>query len=90
MDTVHCAASWYYRAVLTALLGIHMEGTRMTLSPCLPTLWPGFRAEISWLGTQLSIEVRRGSPALLLCDGEPVREIPLDKSSHQVILTVDY
>ena len=36
------AAGWMYRAGLEWILGFRLRGTRLMLSPCIPTAWPGF------------------------------------------------
>ncbi|MNS89289.1 N,N'-diacetylchitobiose phosphorylase [compost metagenome] len=36
------SASWYYRAGLESLLGFHVEGDVLRLSPCVPKTWKKF------------------------------------------------
>ncbi|MFK2875630.1 GH36-type glycosyl hydrolase domain-containing protein [Rhodanobacter hydrolyticus] len=34
------SAGWLYRAGVEAILGFHLQGSRLQLSPCLPAAWP--------------------------------------------------
>lgn len=36
------SAAWLYRAGLEAVLGFHLQGDRLRMSPCPPKSWPGF------------------------------------------------
>ncbi|MFN3651926.1 MAG: GH36-type glycosyl hydrolase domain-containing protein [Armatimonadota bacterium] len=37
------SASWMYRVGLEALLGFSLLGDALTMNPCIPAEWPGFR-----------------------------------------------
>jgi cyclic beta-1,2-glucan synthetase len=36
------SAGWMYRVALEWLLGFRVQGTNLTLDPCIPRGWPGF------------------------------------------------
>ena len=36
------SAGWLYRAGLESILGFQLQGTRLTVSPCIPDQWPQF------------------------------------------------
>jgi cellobiose phosphorylase len=36
------SAAWLYRVALEAMLGLHVEGQRLRLEPCIPAKWPSF------------------------------------------------
>jgi cyclic beta-1,2-glucan synthetase len=36
------SAGWMQRAGLESILGLHMEGRRFRIDPCIPSSWPGF------------------------------------------------
>jgi len=40
------SAGWMYRAGLEWILGIRIQGDRLTVSPCIPSHWPGFEATV--------------------------------------------
>ena len=40
------SAGWLYRAGVESILGLHKEGDRLRIDPCIPRSWPGFRATV--------------------------------------------
>ncbi|HVV64396.1 MAG TPA: glucoamylase family protein [Rhizomicrobium sp.] len=36
------SAGWMHRVVLEAILGLHLQGDRLFIDPCVPRHWPGF------------------------------------------------
>lgn len=63
------AASWYCQAATGSLLGLRLEGGRLTVRPKLPAHWPGYTA--LWRGDRftLRIQVTRGLEHPLTLDG---------------------
>ena len=51
------AAGWMYRAGMEGILGIHREGKELTIHPCIPSHWPGFKALIHIDNTDYAIEI---------------------------------
>ncbi|MCI8360594.1 MAG: hypothetical protein HFE86_04555 [Clostridiales bacterium] len=84
------SAGWYYRTAVENLLGLHIDGDRLILSPCLPAALPGYRATLRHKGAVLSIQVERPAEGDqgedLLVDGRPADFVPLDGKDHQARL----
>ena len=81
------AAGWFYRAAVEELLGIRLEGGRLTISPKLPADWPGYTAQWRTGEALFCITVRRGGKQETLLDGIAVQEgIPVEKchGEHQI------
>jgi cyclic beta-1,2-glucan synthetase len=53
------SAGWLYRAGLEWLLGFHLRENQLTLSPCVPTEWPGFTIRYRHHDTPYVITVDR-------------------------------
>ena len=51
------SGAWLYRAGLEAILGFHLEGDRLRLSPCIPRDWPGFAIDYRYRDSLYRIEV---------------------------------
>ncbi|MPM47192.1 hypothetical protein SDC9_93900 [bioreactor metagenome] len=68
------AAGWYYRAATEELLGLRINKGRLTMSPRLPTDWPGYTALWRNEDYTLHIVVERGERTELTLDGEPCPE----------------
>lgn len=82
------SAGWYHQTVLHGLLGLRVEGGRLTLQPSIPATWPGWEGEWRGEGWILKLCVRRGDKRALRFDGKPVDDIFLPGLSgeHQVEL----
>lgn len=52
------AAVWNYVAMTTSILGIQPDYEGLRIDPCLPSDWPGYKAERTFRGKQVSIEVK--------------------------------
>ncbi len=65
------SAGWMYRLIVESLLGLHVEGERLRLTPVLPRDWPGFTLHYRHRETDYHIEVRQvdEGPAQLLLNG---------------------
>ena len=51
------AAGWMYRVTVEYLLGIKREGQWLTIDPCVPAEWPGYKATLRIEGAEYVIEV---------------------------------
>ncbi|MFO7938017.1 MAG: cyclic beta 1-2 glucan synthetase, partial [Kiritimatiellia bacterium] len=92
------SASWMYRLLIEDLLGVHLEGSRLHLSPRLPAAWPSFKIHYRYCQTVYHITVTRSDPATLdantlTLDGRPLAgtTIPLqdDHLEHFAELKVE-
>ncbi|RUR29569.1 glycosyl transferase [Vreelandella andesensis] len=59
------AAGWMYQAGIEGILGIRREANWLVISPCLPTSWPHFTADITLAQSHYHIRVinAQDSPA---------------------------
>jgi len=91
------SAGWLYRAALESMLGFHLKGDKLTISPCIPRNWRDF--EINYCRGETTYRIRVENPACVChgvtevrLDGEllPSGEIPLveDKQSHEVLVVL--
>ena len=77
------SAGWMYRAAVEWLLGLRVQGTNLTIAPCIPHNWPGFEITFKYRSStyQISVDnplgVNRGILAAKL-DG---RMLPADQRS---------
>ena len=77
------SSAWMYRIGLEDLLGLHREGTRLRLDPCIPAAWPRFQIQYRYRSTLYRIEfqnpqsVERGV-ATITIDGHPVTGSKID------------
>lgn len=55
------ASGWFYRAVLEDILGLHKEGTQLTIRPCIPSAWEGFSIRYRFHGTVYDIQMENPS-----------------------------
>ena len=58
-----------YTLLVETLLGLQVQGNRLTLAPCLPEEWPGYRAQIRHGDSVYAISVARGAAWELHVDG---------------------
>jgi cyclic beta-1,2-glucan synthetase len=90
------SAGWVYRTALEWLLGFRLQGTTLTIDPCIPRRWPGFEISFRYRSSQYEITVEnplgvcRGILATKLdgkmLDGATKSLIPLtdDGATHQL------
>ena len=87
------AAGWMYRAALESILGFRLQGDYLSLEPCIPRTWSGFR--ISYRRNKTNYEMSVENPSgvssgvmSIELDGESleVNSIPLsdDQQTHKV------
>jgi len=81
------SAGWMYRLIMESLLGIHLEGDRLRLDPCLPRDWKGFSLDYRFRETPYRIDIRQGSagddPGSLRLDG-------IEQDGNLLCLTDDH
>jgi cyclic beta-1,2-glucan synthetase len=51
------SAGWMQRVGVEGILGLRIEDTTLHIEPCIPHLWPGFTATITWRTTHYTIAV---------------------------------
>ncbi|MFO0890043.1 MAG: glucoamylase family protein [Isosphaeraceae bacterium] len=89
------AAAWLHRVALESILGIRRAGGRLSIDPCIPPGWGGFRVTYRAGPAEYRIRVEnphgvsRGVASVSL-DGRPQEdpEVPMDDDgrSHDVIV----
>ncbi|VGO17214.1 Cellobiose phosphorylase [Pontiella desulfatans] len=57
------SAVWNHVAMTSAILGLKSEYDGFRIDPCIPSEWPGFKAERMFRGRKLNIEVRNPNGA---------------------------
>ena len=91
------SAGWMYRLLIENLLGVHLEGDRLRLAPCLPKAWTTFKIHYRYRQTVYHItiarlDVRAGDGTQLSLDGQDLSgtAVPLrdDRIEHTVVLNV--
>ena len=84
------SSGWMYRLIIESLLGLHLEGNRLALTPQLPSSMDSVRIDYRYRRSLYRIEVRRGAERQLVLDGEPQHGfmIPLndDGREHAAVL----
>ena len=93
------SASWLYRTILEAILGLRREGDRLVIDPRIPPDWPGFEIVYRFRTATYRIVVQNpqsveSAPAAVWVDDQLQREavIPLvdDGRSHEVRLVIGH
>ncbi len=51
------AAGWMYQAGLEGILGFRLQADKLSIRPCIPKHWPGYRLEYRYKNTLYNIEV---------------------------------
>jgi cellobiose phosphorylase len=87
------SAGWMYRLGIEAILGITRAGAMLTINPCIPSAWPGYKVDTLIGRTHYRIHVEnpdkinRGVRQIML-DGKilPGNQVPLveDGRMHEV------
>src|SRR5262245_19527844 len=87
------SASWLYRTIVEAILGLHRQGDRLTIDPRISPDWPGFEITYRHRSSTYRIAVENphgleSGTATVRIDGQtqPEAVIPLvdDGQSHEV------
>jgi cellobiose phosphorylase len=86
------SSGWMYRLITESLLGISLAGDRLTITPHLPSEWPGFAMEYRYRTSVYAITVTRGATPGMSVDGTRqdgnVITMVDDGRIHQVALQV--
>jgi cellobiose phosphorylase len=53
------SAGWMYRLIVESLLGLKVEGERMTITPCMPVDWESYRMSYRYRNTMYHILVNQ-------------------------------
>ena len=87
------SAGWLYRVALESILGFQLQGTKLTVNPCIPGHWPGFEISYRFRAANYSIKienpdgVERGVKKLIV-DGKELEggiiELFNDQRTHEV------
>jgi cellobiose phosphorylase len=86
------AAGWLYRCITESLLGLCIDGDKLTVRPCIPSDWTSFDLAYSRNESVYTIAVKRvsdaGTPGTITLDGVPVDGAHIvlvdDGASHHV------
>ena len=91
------SASWLYRTIVEAILGLHRSGDRLVIDPRIPAEWPGFELVYRYRTATYKIAVQNpqgvesGDTAVWV-DDQPQQEavIPLvdDGRTHEVRVVI--
>ncbi|HEY5755305.1 MAG TPA: glucoamylase family protein [Steroidobacter sp.] len=93
------SAGWLYRAGIEAILGLHIQGTQLLLTPCIPKEWPRFDVVLRYRSARYEIAVVNPNgvshgvasvilDGLPLPSGEPRIQLLDDGALHRVELTL--
>ena len=68
------SAGWMYRLIVESLLGLHREGDKLYIAPCIPADWPAYTMHYRYGGSVYRISVvqsvvEHGELKVLLLDG---------------------
>ncbi|MEP7282607.1 MAG: glucoamylase family protein, partial [Rubrivivax sp.] len=92
------SAGWMYRLIVESLLGLRLQvddaGASLSIEPCVPAGWPGYRVDYRFRQTMYRIEVELaaadnlGQGPTILVDGElqpgPTIDLVDDAGNHEV------
>jgi cyclic beta-1,2-glucan synthetase len=88
------SAGWMYRAAIEGLLGLRRNGATMSVSPCVPAIWPHYSLEWKMGATRYRFTVSNPDQSLGVrsaeLDGVPVdpRAIPLEDDGREHEVTI--
>jgi cellobiose phosphorylase len=86
------AAGWLYRCITESLLGLHIDGDKLTVRPCIPADWTSFDVTVRRNDAVYTIAVKRvsdqGTAGAITLDGVAVKGTHIalvdDGASHHV------
>ena len=90
------SAAWMYRLVIESLLGLHLNGQRLRIAPCVPADWKAFTMHYRYRETVYHIAIRQTPSGAagdrVSVDGrdQPDMTVPLidDRQEHFVEVSV--
>jgi cyclic beta-1,2-glucan synthetase len=82
------SAGWMYQAIIQSLLGLKVEGTRLSVSPCMPPGWPSYKIMYRHLTSTYHITVsqeQEQGEMQLITDGkrQPGKFIQLEEDGRE-------
>jgi cellobiose phosphorylase len=83
------SAGWMYRTLIETMLGVHLEGNQLRLTPSMPKTWNHFKIHYRYRQTVYHISITRivadsVEEKLLTIDGKKISGILLSlKDDHQ-------
>ncbi|MEP7232348.1 MAG: glucoamylase family protein [Ginsengibacter sp.] len=66
------SAGWLYRLLTESFLGLHQEGNKLKINPCVPKEWPSFKVHYRYKKSMYHIEVMQiniGEEIKIVVDG---------------------
>lgn len=83
------SGGWAYYAATHWMLGIRPDYDHLTVDPCIPSSWNGFRVTRKWRNAEYCITVgnpdhKESGVSRILLDGKQVDRIPLLSGRHEV------
>ncbi len=72
------AAGWMYRLSVETLLGLHLEGDHLRITPCIPEDWDQYKIHYRYRDTFYHITVKRASSTGSGQVAEPERGVRVD------------
>ena len=84
------SAGWSYYAATQYLLGVRPGFAGLTVDPCIPAAWDGFRVTRAWRGARYHITVAnpdhvcKGVTAIMV-DGMPADTVPLFEGGEHTV-----
>ena len=86
------SSGWMYRLITESLLGLSLAGDRLTITPHLPSDWPGFSLQYRYRETVYAISVEVAGSAGMLVDDmhqdDNVIHLVDDQRAHKVEVRV--
>lgn len=58
------SAGWMYQAIMGSLLGLKVEGDKLSFSPCVPGEWPSFNIKYRYMSSTYDIRVNKHESAV--------------------------
>ena len=93
------SAGWLYRAGVEWILGLRKEGETLSIDPCIPPAWPGFRATFRHGASRYEISVENPQrvaagvtgitvDGMVVASSPPVIALIDDGGSHQIAVRI--
>ena len=91
------SASWMYRLGLEAILGLHRQGDKLSIKPCIPKDWPGYDVEYNYGDTKYHIRVENPNGVYhavsqVIMDGQILSEHVIhlrdDGNEHEIVMAL--
>ena len=80
------SSSWYYRAGLESILGFQLRGSKLKISPCIPSDWKSYQIMYTYGKTKYFITVENPD-GLNRGDAEEI-DLLDDGTNHEVVITM--